>query len=86
MKNCENSRNYLTDYPFTELEDIPHKLAPMRSIEILEYDDNKYCKIKVFPNFSDKTENTFITEIKSGYIYQRINRKVLEKYVTKKVL
>ena len=54
-----------TDYPFTWLGDTALQRAPVREIEVLSYDDNKYCHIRV-----DGGED----EIKSGYIYQREGR------------
>lgn len=36
-----------TDYPFTVLGDEPYKKAPIREIEVISYDGNKYCKIIV---------------------------------------
>lgn len=51
---------YYTDYPFKELGDIPFTEAPIREIEIITYDGDKYCCIKV--------ENV-ITNLKLGYIY-----------------
>ena len=56
---------FFTDYPFTQLGDIPNKKAPIREIEkILAYDGDKYVKILV-----DGIE----TEIKSGYIYKNFS-------------
>lgn len=54
-----------TDYPFTWLGDIASKIAPVRAIEVLEYDDDKYCEIKVDTGFDS---------IKAGYIYQQPGR------------
>lgn len=56
---------FWTDYPFDRLGDIPYKKAPVREIEVLSYDDNKYCKIKV---------EGLHEEIKTGYIYQKKGR------------
>jgi hypothetical protein len=52
--------NYWTDYPFVELGDTPGQEAPVREIEVGEWDRNKYAKIMV---------NGLHTEIKSGYVY-----------------
>ena len=53
---------FYTDYHFKELGDAPYKIVPVRRIEILSYDGNKYCDVlckgKIF-------------NIKSGYIYPR---------------
>lgn len=54
-----------TDYPFTWLGDVAFKKAPVRQIEVLSYDGNKYCRIKV-----EDGED----EIKSGYIYTKEGR------------
>ena len=36
-----------TDYPFTWLGDIAFKKAPIREVEIVSYDGDKYCHIKL---------------------------------------
>lgn len=36
-----------TDCPFTQLGDVSGMEAPVREIEIVSYDDDKYCRIKV---------------------------------------
>lgn len=56
---------YYTDYPFKELGDEEYKKAPIRKIEIISYDGNKYCKVKFEGN---------ILELKSGYIYKKHGR------------
>ena len=66
-----------TDYPFTLLGDEPCKEAPIREIEVLSYDGNKYCKIIV---------NGVHEEIKSGYIYNEKGRFGEVKSITKKQL
>ena len=66
-----------TDYPFEWLGDTANKKAPIREINVLEYDDNKYCRVKVItdehitePSWGiNKTDS-----IKSGYIYQQQGR------------
>jgi hypothetical protein len=55
-----------TDYPFTFLGDTEHKKAPMREIEFISYDGDKYCQIIV---------DGIKTEIKLGYIYYTPKRK-----------
>lgn len=50
-----------TDYPFTELGDEAYKLAPVREVEVVSYDGNKYCKIIV-----EGVE----CEVKAGYLYK----------------
>lgn len=63
MKTC--SIKAYTDYPIKRLGDIPHQPAPIRKIEVLSYDGDKYCKIRI-----DK----ICIEIKSGYIYMQPGR------------
>lgn len=53
------------DYPFTWLGDTAGEESPVREIEVLSYDDDKYCRIKVCGGED---------EIKAGYIYQREGR------------
>ena len=54
-----------TDYPFTWLGDEAGKQAPVREIEVLSYDGDKYCRIRVCGGED---------EIKAGYIYQHEGR------------
>lgn len=56
-----------TDYPILELGDEGGKIAPIRVIEVLSYDRNKYCWIRVLG--TDVLEN-----IKAGYIYKEEGR------------
>lgn len=56
---------YWTDYPFECLGDISGKEAPVREIEVLSYDGDKYCRIKI----GDVED-----EIKSGYLYTQEGR------------
>jgi hypothetical protein len=66
-----------TDYPFTWLGDTAHKVAPVREIRVLEYDGNKYCRVRVVTDepivLAGRGLNYF-DEIKSGYVYQRAGR------------
>jgi hypothetical protein len=72
---------FCTDYPILKLGDVPHELAPMRDVKILDYDGDKYCKVEVIPTFFDKKPKAKIIEfIKSGYIYKRVLHKHLAKY------
>lgn len=50
-----------TDYPFTELGDVGGKPAPIRSVEVLAYDRNKYCTVLV---------EGVVSWVKSGYLYK----------------
>lgn len=54
-----------TDYPFEELGDEAYKEAPIRLVEVISYDNNKYCKIKI---------NDRVLEVKRGYLYRTSNR------------
>jgi hypothetical protein len=54
-----------TDYPFVSLGDTAGQLAPVREIEVVKFDGNKYVKIIV-----DGVQE----EIKYGYIYQTPGR------------
>lgn len=54
-----------TDYPLVTLRDVPGKLAPVRRCEVLAYDGNKYCLIRVYG---------CIEEVKSGYLYMTPTR------------
>lgn len=56
-----------TDYPISQLGDEPFKIAPIRKIEVLSYDRNKYCYIRI-----DGTD--IIDNIKRGYIYAKEGR------------
>ena len=58
-----------TDYPFVELGDTPHKPAPVRQIEIVAYDQNKYITVIVEDN-----QTRLKTSIKSGYAYVAAGR------------
>jgi hypothetical protein len=51
-----------TDYPLTELGDIPYKEAPIRELVLLKHDGGKYCDILI----EEKVFN-----IKIGYIYTK---------------
>ena len=39
-----------TDYPFIQLGDLENKKAPIREIEVVSYDGDKYCDIVVLWN------------------------------------
>lgn len=54
-----------TDYPIEELGDTPDQEAPIREIEVLSYDQNKYAVILV---------SGVKTEIKISYCYMRKGR------------
>jgi len=54
-----------TDYPIVELGDTPHKQAPVRAVEAIAYDGDKYCTAKV---------GHAIVSLKRGYVYRRKGR------------
>lgn len=54
-----------TDYPFQMLGDIPHKEAPIRPCEIIDYDGDKYVTVRVGGGLAN---------IKSGYCYKHPGR------------
>jgi len=54
-----------TDYPFDWLGDTPGQPAPVREIDVVSYDGDKYCRIKVCGGED---------EVKAGYIYQSAGR------------
>ncbi len=64
MKRCSNVNGW-TDYPFTRLGDVAHTKAPIRHVEVIKYDGNKYATVLV---------EGLITSIKWAYIYQRAGR------------
>ena len=50
-----------TDYPIVSLGDKPHSEAPVREVEVMSYDGDKYCLVRV---------GGVEESIKSRYIYQ----------------
>ena len=54
-----------TDMPFEVLGDIPHQVAPIRQIELLAYDGDKYVTAR---------SGEHIVELKSGYVYTEQGR------------
>jgi hydrogenase maturation factor len=61
----EEPKQLYTDYPIIELGDEEFKEAPIRECELLSYDDNKYCYVKV---------EGIEKEIKRCYIYSQKGR------------
>ena len=61
----DETKKLFTDYPITELGDEEFKEAPIRECELLFYDDNKYCYVKV---------GGIEKEIKRAYIYTKYGR------------
>ena len=56
-----------TDYPIEELDDTLGEIAPVREVNVLSYDGNKYCKVEI-------GGCDYLQEIKSAYLYQRPGR------------
>ncbi len=84
MKRCRNITGW-TDYPFEALGDKPGEIAPIRQVNVLSYDGNKYVKV----SFKDSGD---VETFKAGYLYgQRgrcgqvpaINRRKLERMLPK---
>ena len=54
-----------TDYPILKLGDVSGKDAPLRLVEVLSYDKDKYCEIRVHG----------VRElVKRGYLYKVARR------------
>lgn len=49
-----------TDYPILAIGDLPGVEAPIRECDILSYDGDKYCRVRV---------GTCEAEVKRGYLY-----------------
>lgn len=64
--NLAGGRMYFTDYPLVELGDTPGEEAPIRQVEFISYDGDKYVEVRV-----DGVSYTF----KSGYLYKVPGRK-----------
>ena len=56
-----------TDYPIASLGDGRDKPAPIREVEVIAYDGDKYCDVKV-PGLDEPVS------IKAGYLYTRPGR------------
>lgn len=54
-----------TDYPISELGDVPGRLGPVREIEVFSFDGDKYCYTQV---------EGIPKQIKVGYIYSQQGR------------
>lgn len=84
MKRCKTITCW-TDYPFTELGDEPYKTAPIRHVNVISYDGNKYACVS-FENTGD------FLHVKAGYLYSKpgrlgqvkaVNRRKLERMLPK---
>ena len=56
-----------TDYPFVELGDEPGKPAPIRHVNIIDYDGDKYATVS-FERCGD------FLSLKTGYLYSQPGR------------
>lgn len=83
MKRCKKITCW-TDYPFTELGDVPYQVVPIRRVLVLSYDGNKYASVVV---------GGITSSVKRGYLYSRaghygffetINRRKLERMIPRK--
>lgn len=54
-----------TDYPFSQLGDIPYENAPIRECTVISYDGDKYCIIQI----GHKK-----LSVKAGYLYTEPGR------------
>lgn len=54
-----------TDYPFIEFGDSVAEKAPIRMCDVLSFDGDKYCLIRI---------NGKIKTVKSGYLYKKYGR------------
>lgn len=66
MKRCKTITCW-TDYPFEELGDAPGKPAPIRHVNVISYDQNKYVTVS-FENSGD------FLSVKAGYLYSKPGR------------
>ncbi len=66
MKKCKHITCW-TDYPFSELGDVPYHQAPIRHVNIVTYDGDKYARVS-FAN------NGNLLEVKVGYLYSKPGR------------
>lgn len=54
-----------TDYPITVLGDTEGIEAPIRGVDVISYDGDKYCMVRVYG---------ITVQIKSGYLYHSKGR------------
>ena len=80
MKRCKTITAW-TDYPFRQLGDEAYKKAPVRHVNVISYDGDKYAKVS-FAGCGDWLE------VKACYLYRQrgrsgqvktINRRKLER-------
>lgn len=66
MKRCKNITGW-TDYPISEIGDIPYKEAPIRRIRVISFDNDKYAKVEILGY-------AVTVEIKRCYLYSKRGR------------
>ena len=59
-----------TDYPIFYLGDVPGEIATVREVEILAFDGNKYCTIRV----GGEGSRGIIETLKAGYLFTEPGR------------
>lgn len=64
-----NTRIAWTDYPILELGDMSRQEAPIRRVELLAWDRNKYVTVRLIDE-----PDTPLTEFKAGYLYEKPGR------------
>ena len=67
----KTKQKFWTDYPFVKLGDTPGKSAPLREVEIVDYDGDKYVTCSVIGT------QTNYEVIKRFYVYS-VKRKVYD--------
>lgn len=63
MKRCTTITCW-TDYPLIQLGDTPGAKAPIRRVQVLDYDGNKYATVRVIGE-----PRPLLFGIKAGYLY-----------------
>ena len=66
MKICKHITCW-TDYPVVELGDIAGEKAPIRRVNVISYDGNKYARVSVEGNGD-------VLYVKRGYLYSQPGR------------
>lgn len=66
MRRCKHITCW-TDYPFIELGDTPGQKAPIRHVNVIRYDGNKYVTVS-FENCGDWLS------MKACYLYRQCGR------------
>lgn len=66
MKRCKHITAW-TDYPFVELGDVSSQRAPIRHVNVISFDGDKYAKV----SFADCGD---FLKVKAGYLYHQRGR------------